>query len=429
MRPKDYGFLWGWFMRLILCTMLLGWLLWSVPLRALGEDEAGCAACGAEHHSPYSDNTPTVELHAIVFAHNVAAAYQGLLVGEQAPFDLPWTGLSPDERVLVYVYDVRDPLFNPGDSFMLRILRDWSFEIPRVRFLVILTGRATRETQDGVEQLVGDGVEVVLDVDSVILEACKFDGTQPSVGFVLMPTGQVADRVRLPHATRARTLLEQVTVQARRPIPTEPTSFAAVHPLQVEARLWSVVPTSAIRGVSSVDADPGLPTLVYLFGHSCDPCEVATGVTWRLAREYAGRLLVLGLAGALSPEALASQEEYAARYPRSGWVPPAAPRDEVEREAYVGGVIREIDSLLASVPHPFPYAMDWDEQYWSVLGLWNSTMPGWALFDRDGRLVEVLPGSAETVNVDGVLVDRTNPTIEELETRIERLLAEEEAGT
>jgi hypothetical protein len=199
------------------------------------------------------------------------------------------------------------------------------------------------------------------------------------------------------------------------------TPFAAVHPDQVLASPWEVIPSEEIHGQAKPGQE-GLPTLVYSFSPVCVPCRLASDVTCTLAAEYAGRLRVLGLVGELSADALVSWADYATDYP-GRQLPDEVPRTDTERDAYVDRITQRAAEHVAALPHPFPFAIDWDEQYSSVLGLWNSTTPGWALFDAEGRLVEVLPGASEAVNLDGVLVDQTSPTLDELRERIDRILA------
>ena len=131
--------------------------------------------------------------------------------------------------------------------------------------------------------------------------------------------------------------------------------------------------------------------------------------------------------GELSADALVSWAEYATDYPGRE-LPDEVPRTDAERDAYVDRITQRAADHVAALPHPFPFAIDWDDQYSSVLGLWNSTTPGWALFGADGCLVEVLPGASESVNVDGVLVEQTNPTIGELRERIDRVLMDDGGG-
>ena len=386
----------------------------------------GCTACQAEDRSPFAEGETAQELHAAALAHRIADCRQGLLVGEHIPFELPWSDLAPEERVLTCVYDVRDPLFNPNRSFMLRLLRDWDREIVGLRIHVILTGRAIPETLERVRAVVAPDMGLTLDVDEAIYNACQFDGTQPKVGFLLDAEGVVVDRIPFPRELNASVLRARLEAATEMGIPSEPTPFAAVHPDQVVASPWDLIAPEEIHGHVE-RGQKGLPTLVYTFGPVCGPCELATLATCALAAEYAGRLHVLGLVGELSADALISWGEYAIDYPGRE-LPDEVPRTDAERDAYVDRITQRAADHVAGLPHPFPFAMDLDDQYSSVLGLWNSTTPGWALFDADGRLVEVLPGASESVNVDGVLVEQTNPTIGELRERIDRVLTDDGGG-
>jgi len=393
-----------------------------VPVAA----DEGCAACQVEGQSPFAEAETADELHAAALAHRVAACRQGLLVGEQAPFELAWRDLAPEERVLACVYDVRDPLFDPSRSFMLRVLRDWNREIPGLRIHVMLTGRAIPETLDRVREAVGPEMGLTLDADDAIYDACRFDGTMPNVGFLLDVEGVVVDRLPFPRELNASVLRARLESPTEMGIPGAPTPFAAVHPDQVAASPWALVPPQEVHGAGFLDEED-LPTLIYYFGPLCLPCELATQVTCALAEEYEGRLRILGLVGELSPEALYSWADYATQYPGRR-MPDETPRTAPERAVYIDRITQRAAEHVAALPFPFPFAIDWDEQYLSVLGLWNSTTPGWALFDAAGRLTDVLPGASESVNVDGVLVEQTNPTIGELRERIDRVLTDDGGG-
>ena len=387
---------------------------------ASGCADEGCSACQADDRSPFAAAETAEGLHAAALAHRIADCRQGLLVGEHVPFELPWSDLAPEERVLAWVYDVRDPLFDPNRSFMLRLLRDWSQEILGLRIHVVLTGRAIPETLERIRDVVGPDMGLALDADEAIYDACRFDGTQPKVGFLLDGEGLVIDRMPFPRELNASVLRARLADGADLGIPDAGTRFAAVHPDQVVASPREVVPAIEINGGDAEERD-GLPTLAYVFGPVCGPCELATQVTCTLAAEYTGRLRVLGLVGELSANALVSWADYATDYPGRR-LPDEAPRTEAACDAYVDRIARRAADHVAALPYPFSYAIDWDEQYSSVLGLWNSTTPGWGLFDAEGRLVEVLPGAMETVNVGNEPVERTNPTIDELRERIDRVL-------
>ncbi len=405
-------------------------LIWRLVAKEPPASSPGCSSCALQHSSqstrvsPASTSSDDLSAASQIRADN--RAYQGPSRGDvistsSLGFELP---TAP---AVLFDYRYNSAAVVPKTIYAMNAIRDWAAEFGELRFVVVLGNGAESSDVESFQEFFDEGTTVVADTTGEFASGIR-RADSPRLFGILVDSSQRAV-CRLPQLTPKSTEsireLLFTFVETKLP-PVPPYPYAAVHPSQA-ANPWDV-----IENASGALQVPGLydmrgrnqPTLLYLFDIDCPACEIASVVTSQLAKEYKDSAVVLGLAFAPSPSALASAARYGMTYldtlgdEKKAWVQgiPSASEDLMSTVGEEESAVAEYASKL---DYPFPVLIDWDRRLSGSLGMGLVSFPSWALFDAGGELIRVMSGSQLVTYEDGVPNAGTRPSLQDLRTALD----------